>query len=143
MHSENYKTRLDNAYIKYRDTLLKLFPDMEEDSELISDFTSAITACEEVYMEIGIKVGIILANEFKNIEIWTFNTYNSVRYIGNMYYFSFELVEWCLSSPKTMVLYHENNAKSSIRNWQDTHFVRQNTISRKKIPNTLITSIFH
>lgn len=69
VHSENYKTRLDNAYIKYRDTLLKLFPDMEEDSELISDFTSAITACEEVYMEIGIKVGIILANEFKNIEI--------------------------------------------------------------------------
>lgn len=68
VNSEDYKTRLDNAYINYRDKLLILFPGMEEDSELISDFTSAITASEEVYMEIGIKVGFILANEFKNIE---------------------------------------------------------------------------
>ena len=56
-----YKERLENAHKKFYERIQKNFPNQTELDEIIVLFYDYINQTEEVYMEIGLQVGAMLA----------------------------------------------------------------------------------
>jgi len=63
LETDNYEVRLNKAYKSFKKVLYNAIPDMDEESEILSEFCNALSISENVYMEIGIQVGIILREE--------------------------------------------------------------------------------
>ena len=56
-----YKERLESAHDKFYERLQKDYPDRKEFEEVTEPIYNYVNAVEEVYMEIGLQVGAILA----------------------------------------------------------------------------------
>jgi len=63
----DYETRIETAEKNYQKMLLEHIPDLKDDSELSYELSNLLTEYENVYMELGMQVGIMLTEEFKNI----------------------------------------------------------------------------
>ena len=59
--NQNYKERLDDAENPVLEMIEKKFPDMDENEKLSGDVLYYATVTQNVYMEIGMQCGAILA----------------------------------------------------------------------------------
>jgi uncharacterized protein YfdQ (DUF2303 family) len=63
MYDESYEERLDNATASMYIRLKALHPDAEEQQDVINDFNYALSNYQDVYTEIGMKLGAKLILE--------------------------------------------------------------------------------
>lgn len=68
IQNDNYETRIENMEKNYRKMLLEHMTDLKEDSKLYSELISLLGEYGDIYMEIGIQIGTMLMDEFKNIQ---------------------------------------------------------------------------
>lgn len=64
---EDFENRLNHAHENFRRKFFKRFPGIDEEDSIFSDLATLSTEQEETYMEIGIIVGVQIANEFKHL----------------------------------------------------------------------------
>ena len=60
---KNYKQRIDDAWKPALNTIQKKFPEMEENEKITVDIHHYASVTQDVYMEIGIKCGVLLFAE--------------------------------------------------------------------------------
>jgi len=69
IQKDNYKTRIKNAEKNYMKILLEHVPGFKEDTELYYELNNLLTEYENVYTEIGMQLGAMLAEELKNVDV--------------------------------------------------------------------------
>lgn len=66
INEKTYIERLEEAQKKAFDKLLDIIPDEEEYEEILSNIIGYIGETEDVYMEIGLQCGAMLAQQLNN-----------------------------------------------------------------------------